>query len=90
MADGEFDATSPVALEPGDVVLLMTDGIVEAHGGDEELFGVERALEIVRANRAKTAKEIVNILCTSARDFCSFRTQVDDMTAIIIKAESAS
>ena len=90
MADGEFAAASPVVLEPGDAVLLMTDGIVEAHGGDEELFGVERALEIVRANRAKPANDIVNILCASARDFCSFRTQVDDMTAIIIKAESGA
>jgi serine phosphatase RsbU (regulator of sigma subunit) len=87
MADGEFQAASPVLLEPGDVVFLLTDGILEAHGTDQALFGAERALEIVRANRTKTAKEIVHILCACAREFCSYRTQVDDMTAIIIKAE---
>jgi serine phosphatase RsbU (regulator of sigma subunit) len=90
MADGDFAAAQPVVLKPGDIVLLLTDGIVEAHGGDEELFGVERALEIVRDSRAKAANDIVDILCTRARDFCSFRTQVDDMTAIVIKAESAT
>jgi serine phosphatase RsbU (regulator of sigma subunit) len=90
MAEGEFAAASPVVLEPGEMVFLLTDGIVEAHSGDETLFGIERALEIVRANRDKTAKEIVSILCASARDFCRLRTQVDDMTAIIIKAESTS
>jgi serine phosphatase RsbU (regulator of sigma subunit) len=88
MDEGEFSAASPVMLEPGELVFLLTDGIVEAHSGDEALFGIERALEIVRANRMKTAKEIVSILCASARDFCRSRTQVDDMTAIIIKAES--
>jgi serine phosphatase RsbU (regulator of sigma subunit) len=87
MPDGEFSAASPVRLDPGDVVFLLTDGILEAHGTDQALFGAERALEIVRANRTKTAKEIVHILCASAREFCSYRTQVDDMTAIIIKAE---
>jgi phosphoserine phosphatase RsbU/P len=85
--DGEFSAAAPVHLQSGDVVFLLTDGIVEAHGADQALFGADRALEIVRANRTKTAKEIVHILCSSAREFCSYRTQVDDMTAIIIKAE---
>jgi sigma-B regulation protein RsbU (phosphoserine phosphatase) len=88
MPDGEFLAATPALLQQGDVVFLLTDGIVEAHGADEALFGAERALEIVRANRSKTAKEIVSILCASARDFCSYRTQLDDMTAIIIKAAS--
>jgi sigma-B regulation protein RsbU (phosphoserine phosphatase) len=90
MPDGEFSAAAPVALEPGDTIFLMTDGIIEAHGNDQALFGAERAVDIVRANRTKPAKEIVHILCASAREFCSYRTQVDDMTAIIIKAGSAS
>jgi serine phosphatase RsbU (regulator of sigma subunit)/CheY-like chemotaxis protein len=89
MPDGEFSAAMPIHLEPGDVVFLLTDGILEAHGADQDLFGADRAVEIVRANRAKTAKEIVHILCTSAREFCSYRTQVDDMTAIIIKTGSS-
>ena len=89
MPEGDFSAAAPVRLEPGDVAFLMTDGILEAHGTDGAVFGADRALEIVRANRTKTAKEIVHILCSSAREFCSYRTQVDDMTAIIIKAESA-
>ena len=71
------------------MVFLLTDGILEAHGADQDLFGADRAVEIVRANRTKTAKEIVHILCTSAREFCSYRTQVDDMTAIIIKTDSS-
>jgi sigma-B regulation protein RsbU (phosphoserine phosphatase) len=90
MADGEFTAASPLVLEQGDLVLLMTDGIVEAQASDESMFGVERALAVVRANRAKTPKEIVHMLCASARDYCSFRTRVDDMTAIVIKVESAA
>ena len=53
-------------------------------------FALLLVLGIIQLGLMYTAKEIVNILCASARDFCSFRTQVDDMTAIIIKAESAA
>ena len=39
-------------LEPGDMVLLYTDGVVEARAPDGELFGVERLAELVRVQLA--------------------------------------
>lgn len=49
------DETSEVGeeqLEPGDMVLLYTDGVVEARAPDGELFGVERLAELVRVQLA--------------------------------------
>jgi serine phosphatase RsbU (regulator of sigma subunit) len=84
-ADATFETTPPISLEPGDMVVMFTDGVLEAHDSDQELFGVERTLELVRSNRDRSAREIVDRLYSSARAFCGSRTQVDDMTAIVIK-----
>jgi sigma-B regulation protein RsbU (phosphoserine phosphatase) len=87
LADRDFPAAPPLPLEPGDLVFLLTDGIVEANADDETFFGVERALEVVRANRDRSAREIVHTLYGTVRDFCRDRDQLDDMTAIVIKVE---
>ncbi len=85
LADGDFPAGPPLTLEPGDVVVLITDGMVEAHVGDGPLFGVERLLDVVRANRERTAREIVAALYAEVRRFAQGRGQLDDMTAVVIK-----
>ena len=69
------------------MVLLLTDGIVEAHGPDEDLFGIERALRLVKAHRDRPAREVLNALFGAVRGFCGSAAQPDDMTAIVIKAE---
>jgi serine phosphatase RsbU (regulator of sigma subunit) len=87
LPEGDFTASPPQPLEPGDCLLLLTDGIVEAHGTDGALFGTERVLDVVRAHRGRPAREIVDALYAAVRAFCGERAQLDDMTAIVIKAE---
>jgi serine phosphatase RsbU (regulator of sigma subunit) len=87
LPESNFAAAAPVPLEPGDMVLLITDGIIEAHGADQSLFGADRALEVVRAHCSLAAREIVDTLYRAVRDFCGIRAQPDDMTAILIKVE---
>src|SRR5262249_30383275 len=60
--DGDFAPAGAVGLEPGGVVLLFTDGLVEARSPADEMFGSDRALDVVRANQGRTAREIVEIL----------------------------
>ena len=75
----------PVTLQSGEIVLLLTDGIEEALGPDESFFGIERALNVVRQNRAKPAREILEALYRAVRDFSQNSPQLDDVTAIAIK-----
>src|SRR5262249_2311890 len=42
---GVFPNSPAVRLEPGDLLLLLSDGIVEAPAGDRHLFGIERTLK---------------------------------------------
>ncbi|HVR30449.1 MAG TPA: PP2C family protein-serine/threonine phosphatase, partial [Thermoanaerobaculia bacterium] len=54
-----------VAVEPGDLLVLYTDGIVEARlrgGGDE--YGVDRLVEVVRRFRQLSAQEVVDAVFT--------------------------
>jgi serine phosphatase RsbU (regulator of sigma subunit) len=83
--DDEFLDAAEIELQPGDIILLITDGIVEARANDETAFGRERALEIVRLLRDRPAQEIIVALCRSVRDFCKDKTLIDDVTVIVIK-----
>lgn len=78
--------TAPsVQLAAGDVLLLLTDGIEEAASPEEDFFGSERILEIVRANQHRTAAEIVNELYEAARAFTQGQPLADDLTLIVVK-----
>lgn len=83
--DTQYPAASEIKLAPGDVVLLLTDGIDEAMSSDERIFGIERALEILRANRQRKACEIVDALYLGVRGFSQGAPQLDDLTAVVIK-----
>jgi serine phosphatase RsbU (regulator of sigma subunit) len=83
----EYPRSDPVPLQPGDLVLLFTDGIVEAHSPLGEMFGVDRLLGIVRAGQRGCPRALLDGLFQTVTDFCSPRLQHDDMTAVIIQVE---
>lgn len=85
-----FSAGGPVTLASGDIVLLITDGILEARSPDDVQFGAERVLEVVATNRDKTAREIIEAITCSVRTFCAPDKPTDDMTAMAIKVRSDS
>jgi len=69
--------------------LLLTDGILEAIAPSGSLFGIERTLEVVCANRHRAANEIVEAVAREVDEFTQFQRQLDDMTAIVIKVDPA-
>jgi sigma-B regulation protein RsbU (phosphoserine phosphatase) len=86
--DWESDPGIDVSLEPGDLMVLFTDGITEAENHDGNLFGTKRILEFVSAHRHETSHDIVHGLCLAARRFTGRAPQNDDVTAIVCKAIS--
>ncbi|MCY2987647.1 MAG: SpoIIE family protein phosphatase [Planctomycetota bacterium] len=84
-ADAEFPTGIPVTLEPGDTLLLMTDGILETCSQQGEPFGAARALQTLLANRHCTAREIVERLCRAVCDFALPAKIIDDVTALVVK-----
>jgi serine phosphatase RsbU (regulator of sigma subunit) len=83
----EYSVPPALSLEPGELVLLVTDGIVEAMSSDGRAFGLERTLGIVRAHQQEMPDAILQALFDALADFCERRFQ-DDLTAVVIKVES--
>ena len=81
---GDFSNGPALTLDPGDLVFLLSDGIVEAPSGAGSHFGIGRALEVVRAHRHQPPGEIIAALLHQVREW-SQSAPVDDMTAIVIK-----
>jgi PAS domain S-box-containing protein len=73
-----------VRLEPGDLVFLLSDGIIEAPSAKGRPFGMERTLAVVRAHRSRPPGDIVAALVQEVRAW-SEGALADDMTAIILK-----
>ncbi|HJT45992.1 MAG TPA: GAF domain-containing SpoIIE family protein phosphatase [Chthoniobacterales bacterium] len=74
-----------VPLEPGDCILLYTDGITEAldHEGNE--FGMERMMEAFRSTAKQGPQAIVSRLIDDLRNFVGSTPQNDDITLIAIR-----
>lgn len=85
--DAEFPCGDPVALDPGDTTVLLTDGFVEARSPEGDFFGQERVLEVVRANQCKPACEIISSLHGAVQKHTGKDVHGDDLTAVVIKVD---
>ena len=72
----------------GDMVVLLTDGVLEARSPREEPFGARRAIEVVRAHQDRSTREIIDRLYRAVCEFCQSDELWDDLTAMIVKVES--
>lgn len=72
-----------IRLDPGTVLLLYTDGVVDAHNRPREAFGSERMLEIVQGNLGRSPNDIQNALLTGVFRFVGDEPQFDDITLLI-------
>jgi phosphoserine phosphatase RsbU/P len=74
-----------VPLEPGDLVVVFSDGLSEATSAAGEEFGDERILRCVRKNETGTVDQLLACLLASAREFCAGAVQSDDLTVLIMR-----
>lgn len=70
-----------VPFGPGDRLLLMTDGVVEARGPDDEMFGEARAMNLV-ASHEGDAQQLVDAIHDAVGAWTGGRPQADDITLV--------
>ena len=80
----------PVALtefqmEPADLLVLGTDGVIEARNPAGELFGLPRLLDLLQKNSERTADELVQLVCQAVQAFHAQLLPADDTTLMILK-----
>jgi serine phosphatase RsbU (regulator of sigma subunit) len=83
---GDFPTGPPVVVGPGELILFLTDGILEALDTGRGHFGIDRALEVVRTRRREHPDVIVRALVDQVRVHAMNQPD-DDMTAIVLKAD---
>lgn len=83
-----FEVSEELPLEAGDMIVLLTDGIVEARDPLRQTFDHERVLELARVYRWAGAAMIVDNLYYAVRAFSQYQPQLDDVTAAVIKVTS--
>lgn len=72
--------------EPGDVLMLYTDGVTEAQNSKGEEFGRQRLAEAVRANQALGAREMIAAVKNVVMEWTEGLGATDDVTFFVIKA----
>ena len=72
-------------VKPGQIVLLTTDGIFEAHNQQGEMFGKTRFKELVRQNAGLEAEGIRKAVFEAVTEFRGDEPQEDDITLVILK-----
>lgn len=70
-------------LGPGDLLCLITDGVVEAGSASGELFGEDRLSALLCEPGSRTAAQVLGLIFERVEGFMA--EQADDMTAVILR-----
>jgi sigma-B regulation protein RsbU (phosphoserine phosphatase) len=85
--DAPYPVRGPIRLDPGDVLLLRTDGIDEAMDPQRRMYGDDRLTAELLAARKGTVDGVVERIETSLRQHVQGRPLEDDVTMIAIKVK---
>ncbi|UPL48368.1 PP2C family protein-serine/threonine phosphatase [Hymenobacter sublimis] len=74
---------------PGDVMVIYTDGIVEARGNDQEEYGEERLQQMLERTYYLDADQIKEQILTDLNEFSRGQPMHDDQTLLVIKFKAS-
>jgi sigma-B regulation protein RsbU (phosphoserine phosphatase) len=74
-------------LPEGQIIVLGTDGIWEAHNPKGEMFGKDRLNDVIRRNSTVSAKKIVDAIIDTLQRFQKDQEPEDDVTLVVIKID---
>jgi sigma-B regulation protein RsbU (phosphoserine phosphatase) len=70
---------------PGDILVLLSDGVMEYCDPDGEEYGLARIREVLREHQGKTMAQLADAILESVRAFARGAPQEDDVTAVLIQ-----
>jgi phosphoserine phosphatase RsbU/P len=78
-------APVPVELNPGDVLVVYSDGLTEAENGAQQEFGEERLLALIRSEASRGVEAMESTLLAEVDKFTEGAMQTDDITFLLIE-----
>lgn len=83
----QFHPSRSASFEPGDVVMLTTDGLWETRAPSGEHYGRARLHELLREHHDVPAAELARLVLRAVARFRGSAPQHDDMTVVIVRVE---
>jgi serine phosphatase RsbU (regulator of sigma subunit)/signal transduction protein with GAF and PtsI domain len=84
VADIEFEQAR-AHLVPGDMIILYTDGVIEALDAGQQMYGKERLIEVLRTHRTQPAVQLAETINETIAAFVGDAPQFDDFTLVVAK-----
>ena len=81
----QFIARHEITLQPGDGIVLYTDGITEAKNAQDEMYGVARLCQVLQQHRHLTAKELQQAVIADVKAHLGINEVADDITLLVLK-----
>jgi sigma-B regulation protein RsbU (phosphoserine phosphatase) len=86
---GLFDFASyqsrTLHLDKGDILVVYSDGLTDAQNQQEEMFGEERLLQIIRQEAPSGSHAIEQELLKAVAEFTQGVPQTDDITFVVVE-----
>jgi serine phosphatase RsbU (regulator of sigma subunit) len=83
-ADKSYEAGN-VILQPGDWLVIFTDGVVEAVNAHDEEYGEQRMLNVLQTGVTATPDELLRRIMSDLDLFVGATAQHDDVTCMLVK-----
>jgi sigma-B regulation protein RsbU (phosphoserine phosphatase) len=82
--------TAFVNLEPGDTLVLFSDGVTEAMDPEEEFFGMPRLVKLLTGHNVTPLDELQKLLLEAVENFAQGASQADDLTLLLVRYRAAA
>ena len=84
----DFINHTSIKLNPGDGIVLYTDGIPEAYSMDKKQYGIERLCEVISENWHNSAEEVKQAIINDVKQHIGKQKVFDDITLVVLKQKS--
>ena len=75
-------------MEPGDILVLYTDGVTEAFDGAHRMFGEDRLQAIVAEHAHEPPTELIASIVAALRRHAGTTPQSDDLTVLVLRIDT--
>jgi sigma-B regulation protein RsbU (phosphoserine phosphatase) len=76
-------------LEPGDTLVLFSDGVTEAMDPDDEMFGMSRLAELLNDKDDVPLDHLQKCILEAVENFARGARQADDLTMLLVRYQAA-
>jgi len=80
-----FASHQEISLQPGDGIVLYTDGITEAQNLEKQQYGLQRLCDVVSRHWSGTAKQVQQAVIDDVKHYINTQQIFDDITLLVLK-----